>query len=702
MKKATATSSSSRTCHLLTALLMAMLLVNAGAVSKVYNEKLPADDPSPIANSPTEATSPSLNIHRRMRCLRRRLSIVGFFQDLWEGKTSLFDCDEEDEENPSTTSSSTEEETPVPKPTIAPVPSPPTTAMPTNEVNNAGTGDFPAELPPSIILQDGVALSGQQTNSILLYEMKNINPGDKITCSTTASRGDADLYLQFGTQPSLYPNHQGNACSSISANSHEACTTSSAASATTLNIIVHAFASMGFDDLTIRCNINRAQTPVPATPAPTPAPTPVPTTAAPLSSSSVTRLTNGVPITRQTSDSMLRYEMGPIRAGSTVTCSTFARDGDADLYLQFGEFPRVYPDHRGNSCSSITANSIESCTSTPSPPAMLYITVHAYAAMRFTDLSITCTVTDVSTPTPRPTSRPTPRPTPSPTNRPTSSPTNRPTNRPTPSPTPQPTPSPNIRLRSGVPVTGQRSKGLLIYELVDPVFAGDTLQCTTRASDGDADLYVKFGGYPNLYPNTQNNDCSSFTATSNEACTTRAASSRTNAFVIIHAYTEMEFTDLTLTCTINTQTPAPTNPPTNRPTNPPTNRPTPAPIATTSGSGSNSQFSIALELDLGGAGSREVFDVAAAKWGQIITGDLPDFSGTLGGASECGPWPSYVDDVFICGKYKFIDGAGRILGSAGPRAYRPSSGLPITGNMFFDSADIQAGTIRDLMGVIVS
>ena len=100
--------------------------------------------------------------------------------------------------------------------------------------------------------------------------------------------------------------------------------------------------------------------------------------------------------------------------------------------------------------------------------------------------------------------------------------------------------------------------------------------------------------------------------------------------------------------------------------------------------------------------NRFVFDTAVSKWGQIITGDLPDFSGNLGGTSDCGAWPTFIDDVFICGKYQNIDGVGSILGSAGPRAYRPNSGLPLTGNMFFDAADIQAGTIRDLLGVIVS
>ena len=154
--------------------------------------------------------------------------------------------------------------------------------------------------------------------------------------------------------------------------------------------------------------------------------------------------------------------------------------------------------------------------------------------------------------------------------------------------------------------------------------------------------------------------------------------------------------------------PIPTESPT---TSAPTSKPTPAPVAVPGTNGDPSEgsetqvpsaFTIVLELDLQGVGNRTVFDAAVAKWSKVITGDLPDFSGTLGGTSECGAWPTYIDDVFICGKYKNIDGPGNILGSAGPRAYRSASGLPITGNMFFDAADIQAGTMRDLFGVIVS
>jgi hypothetical protein len=93
------------------------------------------------------------------------------------------------------------------------------------------------------------------------------------------------------------------------------------------------------------------------------------------------------------------------------------------------------------------------------------------------------------------------------------------------------------------------------------------------------------------------------------------------------------------------------------------------------------------------------FRNAVATWGKVITGDLPDFDYNFKSNSSCGPWPSHVDDVYICGKYASIDGPGGVLGSAGPRHYRPSLGLPITGEMKFDSADV---TRPDMLSIIVS
>ena len=112
----------------------------------------------------------------------------------------------------------------------------------------------------------------------------------------------------------------------------------------------------------------------------------------------------------------------------------------------------------------------------------------------------------------------------------------------------------------------------------------------------------------------------------------------------------------------------------------------------------DSMFTIALDLQ--GVDDESVFREAATKWSQVIVGDVPDYSGSLGGESTCGPWPSQIDDVYVCGKFKSIDGEGGVLGSASPRHYRPTEGIPLTGEMSFDAADV--GRLNNLFGVIVS
>lgn len=87
-----------------------------------------------------------------------------------------------------------------------------------------------------------------------------------------------------------------------------------------------------------------------------------------------------------------------------------------------------------------------------------------------------------------------------------------------------------------------------------------------------------------------------------------------------------------------------------------------------------------------------VFEQAAAKWSEIITGDLPDV--LVGG--------DRIDDVRIDAEGVEIDGTGRILGQAGPRAFRRGSNLPATGIMSFDSADLaQLERNGSLINVIV-
>ncbi len=73
-----------------------------------------------------------------------------------------------------------------------------------------------------------------------------------------------------------------------------------------------------------------------------------------------------------------------------------------------------------------------------------------------------------------------------------------------------------------------------------------------------------------------------------------------------------------------------------------------------------------------------VFQHAAARWSQVITGDLPNM--TYNGVA--------VDDLLISVRVHSIDGVGGILGQAGPDAFRPTTYLPYHGTMEFDSADM--------------
>jgi vibriolysin len=80
---------------------------------------------------------------------------------------------------------------------------------------------------------------------------------------------------------------------------------------------------------------------------------------------------------------------------------------------------------------------------------------------------------------------------------------------------------------------------------------GETVTCTTSCNNGDADLYLRFNEEAEANPNSLVNECGSWSATSNEACTTGAASSgETTLYAAIHAYSG--YTSLSLTCTVNT------------------------------------------------------------------------------------------------------------------------------------------------------
>jgi hypothetical protein len=98
------------------------------------------------------------------------------------------------------------------------------------------------------------------------------------------------------------------------------------------------------------------------------------------------------------------------------------------------------------------------------------------------------------------------------------------------------------------------------------------------------------------------------------------------------------------------------------------------------------------------------FQLAANRWSELITGDLPDVALDLP-AGACGEGSpaiqQTVDDLAIFAVVEPIDGDFNILGSAGPCQIRSGSRLPVLGRMRFDVADLerieQGGTLIDLI-----
>jgi hypothetical protein len=89
-------------------------------------------------------------------------------------------------------------------------------------------------------------------------------------------------------------------------------------------------------------------------------------------------------------------------------------------------------------------------------------------------------------------------------------------------------------------------------------------------------------------------------------------------------------------------------------------------------------FQITLSMSGLTVSQQAIFQQAAARWSQVITGDLPNatYRGTA------------VDDLLINASARTIDGRGGILGQAGPDAFRSGSRLPFHGIMEFDAADM--------------
>lgn len=88
---------------------------------------------------------------------------------------------------------------------------------------------------------------------------------------------------------------------------------------------------------------------------------------------------------------------------------------------------------------------------------------------------------------------------------------------------------------------------------------------------------------------------------------------------------------------------------------------------------------------------KAAFNNAAARWSQVIKTGFASTSLTLA-ADECdtgfAAFNGTVDDILIDAQVVPIDGAGGVLGQAGPCATRQSDNLTLYGVMQFDSADL--------------
>jgi len=115
----------------------------------------------------------------------------------------------------------------------------------------------------------------------------------------------------------------------------------------------------------------------------------------------------------------------------------------------------------------------------------------------------------------------------------------------------------------------------------------------------------------------------------------------------------------------------------------------PTPVAPPPGANG---FQITLSMTGLTTSQQAIFNQAAARWQQVIVGDLP--SVTYMG--------QVVDDVLIATSAIAIDGVNGVLGQAGPDAIRSSTRLPYHGYMQFDTADLASmernGT---LLGVVI-
>lgn len=115
---------------------------------------------------------------------------------------------------------------------------------------NTTAPEAPPDPGPTKPLEDGVTLGGQDSpDSRYQTYTLDVLSGTPVTCTTSASTGDADLYVGIGAEPG-----QDNVdCQSTSETSNESCTTSVTTSDTTIYAMVHSWGVVDYTNLSITC-----------------------------------------------------------------------------------------------------------------------------------------------------------------------------------------------------------------------------------------------------------------------------------------------------------------------------------------------------------------------------------------------------------------------------------------------------------------
>eukprot|EP00934_Nitzschia_sp_Nitz4_P005407 Nitzschia sp. Nitz4//scaffold314_size20990//12434//17650//NITZ4_008632-RA/size20990-augustus-gene-0.25-mRNA-1//-1//CDS//3329547473//5397//frame0 len=109
------------------------------------------------------------------------------------------------------------------------------------------------------------------------------------------------------------------------------------------------------------------------------------------------------------------------------------------------------------------------------------------------------------------------------------------------------------------------------------------------------------------------------------------------------------------------------------------------------------RYNICLDLQFSTSAKLSAFVEATSAWESIIVGHTKTWrdvgSKIMEGWSQNDVWatsvPNTIDDMYIAAFEMPIDGKSEILGYAAPMLVASSTGLPLTGKMVFDSADLE-------------